>query len=243
MRNDSRLRKHWPSRASQEKIGMSTWQGIYFLIIENSSMIDCTIRKPALGYSIPWPSLSQDKALYCIQKGERAPTYQCFRDKGFRGLYFIWRFIFSSLGLLPACMHVHHMYSVPTEARRRHQIPLKPELQMVVSHRVVLGIKPWSSAIAEPSFQSLEQNLSEIASTWEPSGLEMVQAIREIAMTTMSKSLRICWVASTIRWFGHILAVRSPVLCKSRVIGVVCFLRVFWQVLGNTFQMLWVDAS
>jgi hypothetical protein len=60
---------------------------------------------------------------------------------------------------------MNHMCSVPTEARRRYHILLKSELQMVVSHHVVLGIKPWSSAIAEPSLQSPGQNLLKIAIT------------------------------------------------------------------------------
>lgn len=30
------------------------------------------------------------------------------------------------VGILPACMSVHYMYAVPSEARRGHQIPLEP---------------------------------------------------------------------------------------------------------------------
>lgn len=41
--------------------------------------------------------------------------------------------------VLPACVFVQCIHAVPTETRRRQRIPLRQELQTVVSHSVSAG--------------------------------------------------------------------------------------------------------
>lgn len=44
------------------------------------------------------------------------------------------------MNVLPACMSLHHLYALPKEARRGHQIqPLGQEQQTVVRHQVDSG--------------------------------------------------------------------------------------------------------
>lgn len=44
------------------------------------------------------------------------------------------------MSVLPACMSLHHLYALPKEARRRHQIqPLGQERQTIVRHQVDSG--------------------------------------------------------------------------------------------------------
>lgn len=53
------------------------------------------------------------------------------------------------VGVLPACISVHHVHSLPTEARIRHRISKYWNYRQVVSHYLVLGIEPGSSAGAD----------------------------------------------------------------------------------------------
>lgn len=49
--------------------------------------------------------------------------------------------------------------------------------------------------------------------------------------------------ASTIGSLGHTFTVRSLMLCKSSIHGVICSLKEFWHVFGKSFQMVWIDAT
>lgn len=40
------------------------------------------------------------------------------------------------MGILPAFISVHHMYALPKNFRRGHQIPLELEIQITVSHSI-----------------------------------------------------------------------------------------------------------
>lgn len=40
------------------------------------------------------------------------------------------------INILPVCMHMQYIYSVPREVQKEHQIPLELDLETVVSHHV-----------------------------------------------------------------------------------------------------------
>lgn len=66
-----------------------------------------------------------------------------------------FHFLFCLSMFLPACMYVTHVHAVPIELKRRHQILLRLELQ-VMSYPVGSGIKRWypgrtSSALYSPT--------------------------------------------------------------------------------------------
>lgn len=62
--------------------------------------------------------------------------------------------------VLPTCMSVNHMFSWYQGSQKRTLNLLELELQMAISHHVVLGVKPESSErvgkalTAEPSLKS-----------------------------------------------------------------------------------------
>lgn len=68
------------------------------------------------------------------------------RDTGVYAIYtdFLDLFISTHISVLPACMFVHHVHAMPTEARRGHQIALDLELQPSAP-MWVLGVKPGTS--------------------------------------------------------------------------------------------------
>lgn len=62
-------------------------------------------------------------------------------SNGGGGLFFlnIYLILLCVYECVPVCMYMHCMQLVPVKSRRGHQIPIEPELRMVVSSHVELG--------------------------------------------------------------------------------------------------------
>lgn len=79
----------------------------------------------------------------CIfhSKHEAEGSRNDVRLSGMRGEYY---FLLLCVGVLPACLSVHHMLSVPKEARRSHWNPAPGlELEIVESHHMGAGNQIW----------------------------------------------------------------------------------------------------
>lgn len=49
-------------------------------------------------------------------------------------IFFYFGFILCVMGVLPVHMSVYLIHAISVEARKGHQLPLEPELEVVVSH-------------------------------------------------------------------------------------------------------------